>query len=134
LEEDLDRLLQVGGEFGSSATSRRRTSQHPSKGSCPRQLLGLQQRRHTFTKRPPRLDGTSILVGQARALEWHESSKLPSLAHLFAPSTTTTCRHRSKKAGLSTPRRLLRYRQGTRRPAADYFDYTTTRERDSHHQ
>jgi hypothetical protein len=94
-EEDLDHLRQVGGGFGSSTTSRRRigssttsrrrTSQHPSKGSYPRRLLGPHQRRHTFTKRPPRPDGASILVRRARALEGHESSKLPGSAHLFVP-------------------------------------------------
>jgi hypothetical protein len=32
-EENLDRLLQVGGGFGSSTSSWRRTSQHLSNGS-----------------------------------------------------------------------------------------------------
>jgi hypothetical protein len=31
------------------------------------------------------------LVGQVWALEGHKSSKLPSLAHPFVPSTSTTC-------------------------------------------
>jgi hypothetical protein len=85
VEEDLDHLLQVGGVFGSSTTSQRRTSQHPLKGSRPRRLLRLHQQCHTFTKQPSRPDGASILVGWARALEGHESLKLPSSAHLFAP-------------------------------------------------
>jgi hypothetical protein len=83
-EEHLDRLLQVGGEFGSSTSNRRRASQHLSNGFDPRRLLGLHQQRHTFTKRPPRLDGASILVGRARASEEHKSSKLPDSAHPFS--------------------------------------------------
>jgi hypothetical protein len=84
LEENLDRLLQVGGGFGSSTLSWRRTSQHLLNGSHPRQLLGLHQQCHTFTKRPPRPDDASILVGRARASDGHESSKLPDLAHPFS--------------------------------------------------
>jgi hypothetical protein len=84
-KEYLDRLLQVGGIFGSSTTSQRRTSQHPSKGSHPGRLLRFHQRRTTLIKWPPRPDGASILVGRARALEGHKSSKLPSSAHLVAP-------------------------------------------------
>jgi hypothetical protein len=84
LEENLDRLLQVGGGFGSSTSSRRRTNQHLSNGSHPRRILRLYQQRHTFTKRLPRPDDNSIMVGQARALEGHESSKLPGSAHPFS--------------------------------------------------
>jgi hypothetical protein len=84
-KEYLDRLLQVGGIFGSSTTSQRRTSQHPSKGSHPGRLLRFHQRRTTLIKWPPRPDGASILVGRARALEGHKSSKLPSSVHPFAP-------------------------------------------------
>jgi hypothetical protein len=61
-KENLDRLLQVGGGFGSSTSSRRRTSQ------------------------PPRPDGASILVERARASEGHESCKLPDPAHPFCTS------------------------------------------------
>jgi hypothetical protein len=82
-EENLDHLLQVGGGFGSSTSSRRRTSQHLSNGSRPCRLLGLHQQCHTFTKWPSRPDGASILVGRSRASEGHKSSKLPSSAHPF---------------------------------------------------
>jgi hypothetical protein len=82
-EENLDRLLQVGGGFGLSTSSRRSTNQHLSNGSHPRRLLELHQQRRTFTKRPPRPDGASILVRRARVSEGHESSKLPGSAHPF---------------------------------------------------
>jgi hypothetical protein len=67
----------------------------------PRQLLGLHQQRHTFIKRLPWPDGASILVGQARASEGHESSKLPGSAHPFGVSILVGRARASE--GLSPP-------------------------------
>jgi hypothetical protein len=134
----LDRLPQVGGGFGSSTTSQRRTSQHPSKGSRPANYLDLMNdalplsNSHRGLVAPPSWSGgpehwkgtsppsyptqltflrlqlcwtgpgigrarvlqatrfsppfcASNLVGWARVLEGHESSKLPGLSYLSAP-------------------------------------------------
>jgi hypothetical protein len=84
-EKDLDRLLQVKGGFGSSTSSWRRTSQHPLKGSCSPRLLGLHQQRHTFTKWPPRPDGTSILVGRAGHRKGMSPPSYPAQSTLLTP-------------------------------------------------
>jgi hypothetical protein len=110
-EEDLDRLQQVGGGFGSSMTSRRRIwiiydqseedldhllqvgeglaniHQRTAVLLHPPRLIGPHHQRHTFIKRPSWPVGASILVGRAKALEGHESSKLPGSTHLFAPQS-----------------------------------------------
>jgi hypothetical protein len=110
-KEHLDGLRQVGGEFGLPTASRRRiwiiyfNSEKDQPASTewfhPRQLLGLHQQRHTFIKRLPWPDGASILVGQARASEGHESSKLPGSAHPFGVSILVGRARASE--GLSPP-------------------------------
>jgi hypothetical protein len=106
-EEDLDHLPQVGVGFGSSTTSWRRTSHHPSKGSSLRWLLRLHQWRSTLIKQPPGPECASNFVGRAQASDEHgalqatwfsppffafnlvghrkgtESSKLPNPSPLF---------------------------------------------------
>jgi hypothetical protein len=103
-EEDLDRLLQV--EEGLASIHRR--APVPADYSdfinnaipLPNGYRGLMAPQswsggpgHWKTTSPPSYPahpnffGASILVGRARALEGHESSKLPSSAHRFLPQS-----------------------------------------------
>jgi hypothetical protein len=131
----LDCLPQVRGGFGSSTTSRRKTSHHPSMGSPLRRLLRLHQCCPTLIKWPPGADGASNLVRRAWTSEGHgvlQATWLSPLFYAIDPDNLSGL-DSSKKAGPSIPRRLLRPREGTQRPTTDYVDHTTSWERDLLH-
>jgi hypothetical protein len=79
-------ILLVGGGFGSSTTSRRRTSHRPLKSTRLPRLLGLHQRCTTLTKRPPGPNGASNLVERAQALEVQGSLQATRLSPPFCAS------------------------------------------------